>query len=731
MSAQRSRRWWSTELPFGAATAATVAVLALVPRLFHPWFYYWDDMMRSFVPQWSHLGSVLFQGRLPLLEPEGWMGGNIIAEAGYGVWSPLNVLTFALAASLDDLPLVGLLVAVFYLALLGVGVYSLARVYGAQKWLSVVVGVAVPFSGFTLFYEATRWPGGLQAFALVTVFWATLRYWARHRSSPLPPMLAGFLAVTTGNPYAAVGLIIVLAGVAVELWLVRRRRRIGSLVAVGAIAGSAGVLVFLPLLLASPVGWRRASAIGNDGFLVPTIGDILALSWPTYQPDVQSWWGPIDASPSTYLAYFIVPLLPWLRFGAIGRRLRQLSSLLVIGGAYLLLSVGMSSFGMFRWPIRLIEYAYLAIAILFAVVASFGFARTHIRARSIATGVICSVGAYLAFSARPGTYKWHILAAVIIVAIVVIVLRLTARGRTRMAAVMMIGGVAVFLAMQGWMFIRDHPTAPKDVPLRASELKRAGEDYQGTTLMMWDPNTARPDVVRSGRLLDGNWMAVAAPQPGVNRYTGLGFTAFADALCMNDRGGVCPQAWEHLWQPYEENREVVLADALGIHTLVVATDLKRVREADVPDGWAIVEQDRDRTVLRRTDDTQTPTGTVSAASTGLRVLTGEVSDDQLTEQITVASDGGRLVLRRLDWPGYEVRIDGVPVEHETATGGLISIRVSPGEHTIDVTYQTPGLVAGLAVLGLGVLGGAAMTVGHVFRSRRRSRPHTGSPVLGR
>ena len=33
------------------------------------------------------------------------MGGNIIAEAGYGVWSPLNVVTFAVASAFDDLPM--------------------------------------------------------------------------------------------------------------------------------------------------------------------------------------------------------------------------------------------------------------------------------------------------------------------------------------------------------------------------------------------------------------------------------------------------------------------------------------------------------------------------------------------------------------------------------------------------------------------------------------------------
>lgn len=713
------RGGWRVEGGSLALTVGIVAVLGLIPRIFHPWFYYWDDMMRSFVPQWWHLGALLSAGELPLLEPQGWMGGNIVAEGGYGVWSPLNVATFAFAHSIDDLPLIGLVVAIFYLCVLAGATYALAREYGSRRWIAVVIGAAIPFSGYTLFYDATRWPGGLQAFALVTVFWAATRRWARLRTNPLIPMVAGFLAITTGNPYAAVAMIIVLLGVAAELWFAKQRRRILHLLGIGAVAGSAGILMFLPLVLASPVGWRRPNAVGNDGFLVPGLGDILSMSSPTYQPHVQSWWGPIDASPSTYLAYFIVPLLPWLNYRVIAHRFKRLSSLLIIGSVFVLLSVGMSSFGMFRWPIRLIEYGYLAIAVVFAVVASAGFVRTHLRRRIIGTGAILLVGLYLSVSQSPQRYRWHLVAAVVVAVLIFAALQFEGRSLRIYAAGTLIAGIGIVLAMQGWVFMRSHPAAPSDVPLSARQLQIAGREYQGTTLMLWDPSTARPDVVRSGRLLDGNWLAVAAPATGMNRYTGIGFTAFSDALCMDYRGGVCPEAWEQLWRKVPEAPNVSLADALGIRTIVVATTYKKITHEDLPSGWNLVESATDRTVLRRSG-TAMP-GTVSAATTGIEILHDDLSTDRLTERIDVTSGGGRLVLSRLNWPGYSVLVDGHPVTTRTGTAGLLEIPIGAGHHTVEVTFRTPGVAVGLAVLGIGVLGGAALSIAHLVMSRRRQR----------
>lgn len=699
--------------------SAVVLAISMIPRLFSPWFYYWDDMLQSFVPEWRHLGQRLLSGELPLLEPSAWMGGNPIAEAGYGVWNPLNLIGFVFAASVDHLPTVALVVATQYLIILAVGVYFLCREYGARPLPAALVAIAMPFSGFTLFYEATRWPGGLQAFAGVVVFWVFARRFAHRRSGPVPMMVTGFFVITFGNPYGALGMIVVLVGVAVELFMLRHGRRVLTLVWAGAVSGSAGVLVFLPLLLVSPVGWRRQSQIENNGFLVPSLGDLMGMSSPSYQPDVANWWGPIDASPSTYLAFFVLPLLPWLKWSSLRMRWRQVASVLVVGIVYLVFTIGPSNFGMFRWPLRFIEYAYVSFLVVFAILLSRGIARNRLRLRMIATAVTVLVGGYLAYAAFPGRWKWHALLAVGVFCGIALSIRLMMKRKESAAAALLIVGVAVSLTAQSWMFLRAHPAAPRDVPISAAVLERNGAELEGTTLIVSDPGVAVPPVVRDGDLVYGHMVSVAMPEKGINRYTGLGFEKFASALCMDYRGGVCPKALDRLWKE-PEGADVPLVDALGIDTLVIADTFAEVSADELPDGWRIDRADDVRTVLVRTVDLP-KIGTVSAASQHIEPLSADVSDDGLRERIHVRSGGGEVVLRRLAWPGYQVRVDGEIVETSVGPAGLLEFEVPAGDHTIDVAYHTPGLMPGAIVAALGAIAGVALVIyQRVGRKRTRA-----------
>ena len=108
------------------------------------------------------------------------------------------------------------------------------------------------------------------------------------------PFLFGFLAMTTGNPYAALGMVIVLAAIGLELVVQRRFARLAHLVLMGACVGVVALLVFLPLLGTSDVSARQQLAnIANDTFLVPDLGDLAASSSPTYLPSITNWNGAV------------------------------------------------------------------------------------------------------------------------------------------------------------------------------------------------------------------------------------------------------------------------------------------------------------------------------------------------------------------------------------------------------------------------------------------------------
>ncbi|WP_421020054.1 hypothetical protein, partial [Klebsiella pneumoniae] len=69
---------------------------------------------------------------------------------------------------------------------------------------------AVPVTGFTLYYEAAGWPAGLAAFVGVTWFWLAVRKQTTGSWPPFVTFVFGYLAVSTGNPYALLGVVIVL-----------------------------------------------------------------------------------------------------------------------------------------------------------------------------------------------------------------------------------------------------------------------------------------------------------------------------------------------------------------------------------------------------------------------------------------------------------------------------------------------------------------------------------------
>jgi len=67
-----------------------------------------------------------------------------------------------------------------------------------------------------------------------------------------------------------------------------------------------------------------------------------------------------------------------------------------------------------------------------------------------------------------------------------------------------------------------------------------------------------------------------------------------------------------------------------------------------------------------------------------------------------ASGPGRLVLSEINYPGWQVRVDGQPAALETADGALRAVGVPAGAHTVSFDYQPIAVFAGLALSLLGL-----------------------------
>ncbi|MGY1835163.1 hypothetical protein ACI79P_08645 [Blastococcus sp. SYSU DS0510] len=717
---------WLVALGVGVLTA----VIGTIPQWRGEHFFYVGDQVEQFAPLWHVFGEQLRDGRWPTMDPAGWVGGNYAAEALLGIWNPVNLLNFVLVSFFEDLSLASAVVMIEMLAVLAAGVFLLAREYGAGRIPAVLVATAVPVSGFTLWYEASGWPAGLFAFTWVTHFWWAARRHSRGRLNPFVPFLFGALAMTTGSPYAALGLVVVLGAIAVELLLQRRFARLAHLVVMGACVGALALAVFLPLLGTNPVSARQTLAVvANDTFLVPDVGDLVAASSPTYLPAMLNWNGAlVERVPSTYFAWFVLPLLPWLRWHALRRPPRSLVSLAVVGGFFLLATLGPSNLWLFRWPVRLIEHLYLAAAVCFAVVLSAGLATDRVRRRAAASGAVVLVGAYLAWAVRPAEMDRIHLAGLLLVAALVAAALASGlrRGMPALGAVGVVGTVLV-LFLQTSTLPQPAPDPATYPPHDLDRMAAGAVGYEGTVLQLAALEGVTSEQMARGEILFGN-LPRAAGARAVGSYSGIGFLEFGTELCMDYRGAVCPEAFDRLWEPAGEGIPVPLVDAMQVSTLVIQRSLLPGPAAqEPPPGWQVLERDDVRTVWVR-EQPLDDTGRVSWSSPGVEVLETTAGPQRETVRYD-AGRAGRIAFARLAWPGYTATVDGREVELVDGPAGLIVAEVPEGEGTLVLTHRPPGLRAGAAVAA-GAATVAALQTLLWFRSlrRRTSRGETGTGV---
>jgi hypothetical protein len=724
-----------------------VALLAQLPVLRNRLFYFWDDSATEYLPQWYRIGEQLRAGHWPVLDPTMWMGGNHAAWMMMGLFNPVSLGNDVLVSLLPDLALAATLVKTEFLVLLAVGVYLLAGEYGAGRPAAAAVAIALPFAGYTLYFDASSWAAGLAAFAWLPLVWWSLRRFTRGRTGPIVPVFLGFLAMTTGNPYGAVGVLVVLLAVGVEHVLRNRGRGLGGLAVVGVAIGLTGVVVYLPLAASAAVTWRAGWGVGNDGFLVPHLSDLLGMSAPTYQPQYPTFGtgsGPIG-TPAMYVAWFLLPLVPWLRWSALRHRVRDLAGLAVFGAVYLVLLVGPSNVWLFRWPARLTEYVALPIGVAFAVVLTAGLRTDRPRRRATTSVLLVLAGGYLSWASVPASPRRH-LAAVVLVLVLLAGALLAARYRPRYLAAVLVVGTAAGLGLQLAVY-PDNPNVvswryPHDMAAMRADLGR----YHGNTLQVADEQAIAavapmtPDGAFRDLLL-GNG-SHAAGVDALNSYSGIGYTAFSDALCMNYYGGTCADAYPRLWRTVP-GTTADLADLLRLRTIVLlngytddqptgpsgftdrhlsSTVDPTTPPVDPPRGWAVTERTPLVTVLGRETPVDFPDGRLSWHGADLRVTTDRA--EGAAERVRYTGRGPA-VFAALAWPGWHATVDGRPVPVRQGPAGLIAVDLPPSAgdgSTLALSFRPPGFAIGLPLLAAGLLLGVGYAVAPRVRRPRSAWP---------
>lgn len=695
--------------------------------------YMRGDSAAQFAPTWWQLGQTLRESGWPIvLDPDSFTGGNYAAEALFGIWNPLNPLIWLVTSGSSDLLVAVTAIKIGIMMALALGTYLLAREYDAPPWSAAVVATSIPFAGFTLWWDAGSWPAGLIAFAYTPWVWWAFRRTLRGAMNPFLGFLVGVLGVTQGNPYGTLAVAVVGAALVLEGLVARNRAGAVRLLLTGGCVACFLPLVYLPLVRVSELAARSSGPLfGNNGKMRPEIGDLLGLSSPTFVPDIQAITG-VTQVPVTYFCWFLLPLLPWLRYGILRERLRELTGLATITLLYLLMTLGPSNLWLFRWPLRLIEYFYLALGIGLAIVLGQGLQRDRWRARLAATAALVGAASFQAWAQHP-TWVASTLGGCLVLAGLTAVLLLCHRfaGATPvLLAAVLIAGTGVVLLGQARIYQENEGARVYHVPTDVAALQERFGNLDGRVMQFADLRPVQqkgPDAkLRAAwnSFLPGSMYDVAGVD-AVNSYTGMGFRPFERTLCLHYEGFTRPCGYRRVWRPIEKGQPP-LADLLKLETVVAGP--QQIVGVTPPANWRNVEHG-DRTVLVRSDELPWPDSRLSWAEDGVGVE--DARSAGVGEKLKVeAPQGGRVTFAMLAWPGYSATLDGEPIEVEYNEAGLLTLDLPRGAHgDLVVEYDRPGAALASGAAALGGVGALLLGGLHaVVRRRRRETPAEDGPV---
>jgi len=716
---------------------AVVSVAAVLPLFRNHIFYLWDDTAGAGLPNWLQMAQAVSDGRVPLLQIDMWRGGNFAGEGVGGVWNPVILAAALFTYSIDNMAIAIAIAKTGFMLIMAGGLYLLARNYKVRPTLAATLGTMVPLSGYSFFVDTSTWLNALILTAFTPWLWWAARRALHNGGSYIWVVVAGYLACSLGNPYGLLSTAFVMLGVLVEAWVNGKKNKIVGLTLSGVAILLLNVLIYLPLLSTSSVGYRANSTTFNDEFLSPGLTDLLLASTPSAQPYITTFGLPFMTVPGMYLAFFVLPLLPWLRWRVFAERWRSMTSILVFGGAYLLLTLGPSQVWMFRWPLRLIDFVWIAVALLFVIAASAGLHRDRFKQRSIGSAVIIAIGVYLAWSDMPVNVRRHVIAGLVVAVLVALIIRFDVISKAGYA-VLAIGTLLVFSAQVYW-FPGFNNVINYQFPNSRAELQERFDKYEGMVVQIADlglvgardqvPDRAYKDM------LFGNMYATAGVE-STTAYSGIGFTKFDGLMCTRYQGSIwCPEAWDQLWK-VPKGYSAPLADLMRASTVVVQNKLLDLRGEEAPAGWRRATEDEDSglaTVWERVDPLPNPDGRVSDASGGTDLRSDEMTnatDERIEFSRTDADEPARLTFARLAWPGYTATLDGETLPIRTGPAGLLIVDLPRGttEGEVELAFTPPGMTTSIGAYGLGVL----LTIGlgvvpWYLRRRDRSKAPTDPP----
>jgi hypothetical protein len=540
-----------------------------------------------------------------------------------------------------------------------------------------------------------------------------------------------------------------------------------------------GLVIALPTLLStlqlsSVMGRPQpGELIGNDGFAVPNLADVL-LGGATLLGQTNAWTGTIGLAPAMATMLVALPMAALVDWRQAWHRPGVLTGLVVWAVAVLATQLP-TQVSVFRYPVRYLVYVevFLPLLVLIAVTVAPRLTRGRI---GLAAGLAVAQAAVALFRA-PVFVKWHLLAFVVeLVALAAVVLLLRARAAADRAAVPAVpagraaddtqaielpterpaagrpagrplpavAGVVLVLAVatafpigeQMMVSLQDRANVIEEAPPTNGAPLRAldpGRDV-GTTVEAFRAESYAPDqlltVITWGfdgdrgwedGVVNGSGNVIAGLRPG---YASLAVwqAALNSHWCRTVWGATCSQPSQLLAEAGDTGQPWV--DLMSSDTVLLSTGAPEELRDHFADTWTEVSADdtwlryeRDDDLPGRVTDADGVTVSPDDWTSGLARV-GQPMDSYV---VSTGDQGGTLALRIPWYPGMTASLDGRPLPVTTVEGAALAVELPAGvdRGRLDLAYQPTGAGAvvpvTLAGVGVIVLAGLAAAV-----ARRRS-----------
>ena len=345
--------------------AMLTACTAALPLVGNRYFYFADDFQMMFMPAFLEIAHQVKEWQIPLVTNRTWLGGAFAAEYQFALANPVSIALYLLMDCLDRLDHAAAVFALFHLAVLSAGIFTLCRGLGIARAGAATAALAGSTSMWVIYWGQT-WVNALVGITwLPWALFSLLLAYRRTRYIGLAAITTA-IALVSGWPYTVVALLVIIGiGTVISFALNGRFWPCVRVIISVGLGGAIAAPAFLPLWFYLKESTRVHGELTN--VFVTYLGTLVAVSLPIF-PEVWRVFSNVDSTsvspPIHYVSWFILPVLANANWTILKERQGSLGlGLILVAAAFGFLSMYAAGWH-FRWPFRLLPYYHITLAML-------------------------------------------------------------------------------------------------------------------------------------------------------------------------------------------------------------------------------------------------------------------------------------------------------------------------------------------------------------------------------